>query len=63
MFLLDARQIPLEEVAERIGYSTLSNFVRAFRQWTGRTPAEYRRSRSALGFCARGPRDDRERAS
>jgi AraC-like DNA-binding protein len=47
MFLLDSRQIPLGEVAERIGYSTLSNFVRAFRQWTGRTPAEYRRSRGA----------------
>jgi AraC-like DNA-binding protein len=45
--LLDRRQIPLEEIAERTGYSTLSNFVRAFREWTGTTPAEYRRSRSA----------------
>jgi len=44
-FLLDMRQMPLETVAQRLGYSTVSNFARAFRQWTGKTPAEYRRSR------------------
>ena len=49
MFLLNMQQISLEEVAERVGYSTLSNFSRAFRQWTGRSPAAYRRSR---GPCA-----------
>ena len=55
IFLLDARQISLDDVAERLGYSTLSNFVRAFRQWTGRTPAEYRRSRKmrAVAIAAR----------
>jgi AraC-like DNA-binding protein len=54
MFLLDAPHIPLEQVAEQMGYSTLSNFVRAFRQWTGRTPAQYRRSRRApMGLSPR----------
>jgi len=48
-FLLQTSRIPLEEVAERLGYSTLSNFVRAFHRWTGMTPAAYRRSRSRPG--------------
>ncbi len=43
--LLQAAPVPLEEVAERLGYSTLSNFVRAFHRWTGTTPAAYRRTR------------------
>jgi len=30
-------------IAERLGFSDASVFVRAFRKWTGRTPAEYRR--------------------
>jgi AraC-like DNA-binding protein len=46
MLLLQAAPVPLEEVAERIGYSTLSNFVRAFHRWTGVTPASYRRTRT-----------------
>jgi AraC-like DNA-binding protein len=45
-FLLQTSRIPLEEVAERLGYSTLSNFVRAFHRWMGMTPAAYRRTRS-----------------
>ena len=47
-FLLDMRQMPLEMVAQRLGYSTVSNFARAFRHWTGKTPAEYRRSRGHM---------------
>jgi AraC-like DNA-binding protein len=47
LLLLQAAQVPLEEVAGKLGYSTLSNFVRAFRRWTGRTPAAYRRARVA----------------
>ena len=48
-FLLEASRIPLDGVAERLGYSTLSNFVRAFHRWTGMTPAAYRRTRSRAG--------------
>ena len=36
--------LALEEVAAQLGYSTVSNFVRAFHRWTGQTPAAYRRS-------------------
>ena len=35
--------IPLTEVAFLLGYSELSAFSRAFRQWTGMAPARYRR--------------------
>ncbi len=33
----------LEQVAQELDYSTLPNFARAFRRWTGETPAAYRR--------------------
>ena len=35
--------IPLTEIAFLLGYSELSAFSRAFRQWTGMAPARYRR--------------------
>lgn len=35
--------LSVEQVAERMGYSDVSNFGRAFRRWTGTTPAAYRR--------------------
>lgn len=37
-------RIPLTEVALLLGYSELSSFSRAFRQWTGASPVRYRRS-------------------
>ena len=33
----------LSEIAREVGYSAVSNFSRAFRHWTGKTPAESRR--------------------
>jgi AraC-like DNA-binding protein len=45
--------IPLTEVAFLLGYSELSAFSRAFRQWTGMAPAHYRRQ------CAQARRLDR----
>ena len=56
MFLLEASRVPLEGLAERLGYSTLSNFVRAFHRWTGMTPAAYRRTR---GRAERWPQASR----
>jgi AraC-like DNA-binding protein len=44
MLLLRSSDLPLEQVAARLGYSDVSNFTRAFRRWTGATPAHYRRS-------------------
>jgi AraC-like DNA-binding protein len=41
--LLRDRQLSLDEVAQRLDYSTLPNFTRAFRRWTGQTPASYRK--------------------
>jgi AraC-like DNA-binding protein len=47
MLLLRSPDLCVEEVAERLGYSDVANFTRAFRRWTGTTPAAYRRSGSA----------------
>jgi AraC-like DNA-binding protein len=44
MELLRTTTLSLEEVAERAGYTELSNFTRAFRRWTGTTPARFRQS-------------------
>ncbi len=43
LLLLRSPDVSLDDVAERLGYSTVSNLVRAFRRWTGMTPAAYRR--------------------
>ncbi len=37
-------QIAIKEAAFRVGFSEPSTFYRAFRRWTGATPADYRRS-------------------
>ncbi len=42
LLLLADRRVGLGEIADRLGYSDLANFTRAFRRWTGQTPAAYR---------------------
>lgn len=37
-------QLPLLEIANRVGFSEASTFHRAFKQWTGVAPGEYRLS-------------------
>jgi AraC-like DNA-binding protein len=54
IFLLKASRVPLDEIADRLGYSTPSNFGRAFHQWTGTTPAAYRRRPTGSGRPDRG---------
>lgn len=44
LLLLRSQEAPLEDVAERLGYSDVANFARAFRRWTGTTPAAYRKT-------------------
>ncbi|SEP68369.1 AraC-type DNA-binding protein [Pseudomonas cuatrocienegasensis] len=39
--LLSAGGLSLEEIAERLGYGEASNFIHAFRRWTGSTPGQY----------------------
>ncbi len=45
LILLESPKLSLDQVATRLGYSTVTNFVRAFHRWTGGTPAAYRRER------------------
>jgi AraC-like DNA-binding protein len=42
--LLRKRRVSLEEVSERLSYSTVPSFIRAFKRWTGMTPSVYRRT-------------------
>lgn len=46
VYLGDQRR-PLTEVAERLGFSELSAFSRAFKRWMGCSPAEYRAAPSS----------------
>jgi AraC-like DNA-binding protein len=40
--LLTTTKASLAEIAAETGYSEETNFIRAFRRWTGKTPAEFR---------------------
>jgi AraC-like DNA-binding protein len=44
LVLMQSPELSLAEIAERLGYQNTRNFERAFRRWTGRSPAAYRRS-------------------
>ena len=43
--LLHHTQMPVSEIAEKIGFATSSFFIRFFRQQTGQTPLQYRKQR------------------
>ncbi|WP_409201374.1 helix-turn-helix transcriptional regulator [Paracoccus aurantius] len=45
--LLRQTDLPAQEIAERLGYSTPSNFTRAFCRWTGQTPRQFRGDRKS----------------
>lgn len=45
MAMLRSRELSVDDVAARLGYSNAANFTRAFRQWTGMTPTAYRAGR------------------
>ena len=40
--LLAHSELPVRDVATRLGYDNPANFTRAFRRWTGETPSRYR---------------------
>lgn len=42
---LDEQRLTLSEIALLLGYSEQSAFTRAFRQWTGKTPLQYQKTR------------------
>jgi AraC-like DNA-binding protein len=41
--MLSSCELTLEAVAQELDYSTFANFARAFRRWTGESPAQHRR--------------------
>jgi AraC-like DNA-binding protein len=44
MELLRDSRVPIEHVAQKLGYSEPAAFIHAFRRWTGSSPAAFRRS-------------------
>jgi AraC-like DNA-binding protein len=46
------RRMPATEVAFSLGYSELSAFSRAFRQWTGSTPRDFMRDADSVASPA-----------
>lgn len=44
LLLLANRALTIEQVADRLGYSDVANFTRAFRRWTNGTPSAWRGS-------------------
>lgn len=53
--LLDDYGLDIHAVALRLGYLDPSNFTRAFRQWTGMTPTDYRALRQQHGRAGLTP--------
>jgi AraC-like DNA-binding protein len=45
--LLRGSAVSLEDVANRLGYSDVTAFARAFRRWSGSSPAVWRRQHVA----------------
>ena len=41
--MLKSTDASLAQIARETGYSGVTGFIRAFRRWTGKTPAEFRR--------------------
>jgi AraC-like DNA-binding protein len=55
--LLEEAELNLFEVARLTGYTDSSNFARAFRRLSARSPAEYRNDQvSGRGFGTRQPK-------
>lgn len=50
VYYLSKAELSIDEIALMMGFSEASSFHRAFKKWTGRTPASYRHER--LGLAA-----------
>ncbi len=48
-FWLRDTDLPIERIAERLGYAGASNFARCFKRWTGVTPGHYRQGPAVSG--------------
>jgi AraC-like DNA-binding protein len=49
--LLDSTELPVEEIAEALGYASVSPFTRAFRRRTGMPPGHWRRKTHSGDGC------------
>ena len=47
--LLTRTTRPIKQIARSVGYASEKSFARAFRQWTGEAPSEYRRKGGLTG--------------
>ncbi|HEX6240654.1 MAG TPA: helix-turn-helix transcriptional regulator, partial [Polyangiales bacterium] len=54
--LLVDSALPIKQVAEKAGFTSCAAFFRAFKRWTGESPAAFRsaRARRARGLVADG---------
>jgi AraC-like DNA-binding protein len=39
--MLRKREMSLDSIAEKLGYTDTANFTRAFKRWTGTTPKRF----------------------
>jgi AraC-like DNA-binding protein/DNA gyrase inhibitor GyrI len=54
-YLVSHSDISITEIAGKFGFSTLANFCRAFQQWHGVSPSQYRhRTEAAIGSSSPG---------
>jgi len=53
--LLHRTQRPIKQVAEAAGFENEKSFIRAFRGWTGQSPAEFRRGHMHGGATKADP--------
>ena len=52
--LLESTAIPIDDVADQVGYHDPASFRRIFKRTTGITPARYRQRFAAVGFRTAG---------
>ncbi|MGB4342654.1 MAG: AraC family transcriptional regulator [Moraxellaceae bacterium] len=60
LYYLGKEELSIDEIALMMGFSEASSFHRAFKKWTGRTPASYRRELLGLPEDAVEEEDDDE---
>ncbi|WP_085315687.1 AraC family transcriptional regulator [Derxia lacustris] len=56
--LLAIPRLPVERIAEQLGYSETASFVHAFRRWKGSTPRAYRLARHGMPAAGADDSDD-----
>lgn len=55
MQYMEQSHMPIGEISYRLGFSHVSNFSRAFKRWSGDSPAEWRQKHDVLGRLQLSP--------